>query len=589
MASDEEDVVDILANPSHPHAGTFVPSSPSSTSATHHPRTASATSIPQSPKTPLARSGSHISVGTASVTSAASSSSSPTKTVSPSATQFTWSGQVRPLHHSNTVSGSHTSTSANNPFAITSTPSATSASTLHHSNPFADVKGTSTPRNPFAATAAQQPAAQLQPAVAAKTSPAPFATSPASVSTLSAVKPSSSSSASSPLAQQGDLTLGFENPFFAASPSSFTTSSPFHAAAAATASAKHDESLAVTFSPSGGSAAGGGGSTNSTVINNTSMVARVAASHVASFAYAPQEYDEVALRPGDKLAVYVSKADGWLEGCNLTTGETGVFPGNFVTALHQEHASDSMLAQHLQAEELEYAARGRAPSGSSSNGGGEGRSERKSKGSGDKSRHSVRWATPDEIPPLALEDCESFPVRFLGSVFVGEPKGGATIMEAISTVQAARKAQHPPPPKPYEIRVSPIGVFLVELDPDDPSTRKVFKGMSASIKAKPAASTTAASAASPAFPGASTTTTYTSMSQAATQGGVKKGQNITRFVLSHISICSYDPRDHKLFGFVSRQPNGGSSACHVFAYDKSAVAIINAMGRAFKAAALQQY
>lgn len=77
------------------------------------------------------------------------------------------------------------------------------------------------------------------------------------------------------------------------------------------------------------------------------------ANFTAGFSYAARETDELALSKGDLLHVTEQGADGWFIGVNLTSGESGTFPGNFVVALAPTSptSGDAALAARLQEEE----------------------------------------------------------------------------------------------------------------------------------------------------------------------------------------------------------------------------------------------
>lgn len=82
--------------------------------------------------------------------------------------------------------------------------------------------------------------------------------------------------------------------------------------------------------------------------------------HVAAYNYQARETDEVALSKGDFVYVLEMGSDGWFVGQNLTTGQVGTFPGNFVKPTQAEPlpslsredlSSDENLARRLQEEE----------------------------------------------------------------------------------------------------------------------------------------------------------------------------------------------------------------------------------------------
>lgn len=77
--------------------------------------------------------------------------------------------------------------------------------------------------------------------------------------------------------------------------------------------------------------------------------------HKAGFDYEAKQFDEVQLRRGDLLFVTEMGPDGWYIGQNLSTGDFGTFPGNFVVAFKSEQQAqtelDALLAARLQQEE----------------------------------------------------------------------------------------------------------------------------------------------------------------------------------------------------------------------------------------------
>lgn len=50
----------------------------------------------------------------------------------------------------------------------------------------------------------------------------------------------------------------------------------------------------------------------------------------AVFEYEAVQKDELSLRKGEMYSVMERCHDGWFKGKNVKTGETGVFPGNYV-------------------------------------------------------------------------------------------------------------------------------------------------------------------------------------------------------------------------------------------------------------------
>ena len=52
--------------------------------------------------------------------------------------------------------------------------------------------------------------------------------------------------------------------------------------------------------------------------------------YVALYNYKPQKDDELELRKGDHYTVCEKCQDGWFKGRSLRSGQTGVFPGNYV-------------------------------------------------------------------------------------------------------------------------------------------------------------------------------------------------------------------------------------------------------------------
>ncbi|KAE8625388.1 hypothetical protein XENTR_v10006252 [Xenopus tropicalis] len=53
--------------------------------------------------------------------------------------------------------------------------------------------------------------------------------------------------------------------------------------------------------------------------------------YLALYAYKPQKNDELELRKGEMYRVIEKCQDGWFKGTSLRTGQSGVFPGNYVT------------------------------------------------------------------------------------------------------------------------------------------------------------------------------------------------------------------------------------------------------------------
>ncbi|XP_055970547.1 E3 ubiquitin-protein ligase SH3RF3 [Sorex fumeus] len=53
--------------------------------------------------------------------------------------------------------------------------------------------------------------------------------------------------------------------------------------------------------------------------------------YLALYAYKPQKNDELELRKGEMYRVLEKCQDGWFKGTSLSTGLSGVFPGNYVT------------------------------------------------------------------------------------------------------------------------------------------------------------------------------------------------------------------------------------------------------------------
>ncbi|PRP84787.1 CD2-associated protein [Planoprotostelium fungivorum] len=67
--------------------------------------------------------------------------------------------------------------------------------------------------------------------------------------------------------------------------------------------------------------------------------------------YVPQDSTDLALAKNDMVEILEQTDDGWCRGYNVNTGDTGVFPSNFVHFLeHQDTTNPAILREELHAE-----------------------------------------------------------------------------------------------------------------------------------------------------------------------------------------------------------------------------------------------
>ncbi|OCT92433.1 hypothetical protein XELAEV_18015488mg [Xenopus laevis] len=64
---------------------------------------------------------------------------------------------------------------------------------------------------------------------------------------------------------------------------------------------------------------------------SSSAPAQLPERYLSLYAYKPQKNDELELRKGEMYRVIEKCQDGWFKGTSLRTGQSGVFPGNYVT------------------------------------------------------------------------------------------------------------------------------------------------------------------------------------------------------------------------------------------------------------------
>eukprot|EP00912_Choanoflagellata_sp_UC4_P001755 UC4_evm1s1127 len=314
--------------------------------------------------------------------------------------------------------------------------------------------------------------------------------------------------------------------------------------------------------------------------------------HLASFQYDITVDDEMQLAKGDLIHVYEQGPDGWFIGVNVNTGSRGTFPGNYVIPLEEnipqqeQHTvpihgdksnveDDAIFAARLQQEEEDARLAEQLDNEQQDNADAAFAAKLQQQESAFASQNSsvqsspvvsseAVTSTPSEPPQGSyatkmtnnlsspeefdgeLTDVETYFVNFMGSIKVPRKQGNDIIMQAIRSVQFARRKSKVKADA-YQMRIGLKGIMLVQDTRTKQQKRDAKKGKIVAV--------------------------------------VEVKGSICKFKINAITYCAYDPRKPKYFAFISKQndSDGRTHAAHVFEFDKSSVSICNAIGRSFKA------